>query len=225
MMSWFFLLPGRRPGFPPPAEISPEPDGLVALGGDLHPELLLEAYRKGIFPWEGSDPIPWFSPDPRLILRPAGFKARRSLQKTRRKGIYEVRIDTDFPGTMRECARMRRPGQRGSWITEGMIRAYTVLHERGIAHSVETWRDGQRVGGLYGLTLGKAFFGESMFALEPDTSKLALWTLCERLTERDFLFIDCQQDTPHLRSLGAFTVSREFFLAQLEEALAVPSAW
>lgn len=224
-MGWFFLLPGRRPGFPEAQRIQPEPDGLVAIGGDLHPELLLEAYSKGVFPWEGADPIPWFSPDPRLILRPQDFKAHRSLKKTRRKGLHEIRFDADFPGTMRDCARMRRPGQRGSWINERMVRAYTVLHERGLAHSVETWRDGRRVGGLYGLSLGRAFFGESMFAKESDASKLALWALCERLEKRGFLFVDCQQDTPHLRSLGAFTVSRSFFLGELEQALACPNRW
>lgn len=224
-MGWFFLLPGRRPGFPDTRSIKPEPDGLVAIGGDLHPELILEAYTKGVFPWEGADPIPWFSPDPRLILRPAEFKAHRSLRKTRNKGLHEVRFDVDFQGTMRDCARVRRRGQRGSWINERMVKAYGVLHERGLAHSVETWRDGRRVGGLYGLSLGRAFFGESMFAKEADASKLALWALCEHLTRRGFLFVDCQQDTPHLRTLGAFTVSRAFFLAELEQALKGSSAW
>ena len=224
-MGWFFLLPGRRPGFPSARSIKPEPDGLVALGGDLHPELILEAYQKGVFPWEGADPIPWFSPDPRLILRPAGFKAHRSLRKTRNKGLHEVRFDADFAGTMRDCAKVRRRGQRGSWINEAMVQAYTVLHGRGLAHSVETWREGKRVGGLYGLSLGRAFFGESMFAKEADASKLALWALCEHLEKRHFLFVDCQQDTPHLRTLGAFTVSRSFFLAELEEALKSSSAW
>lgn len=220
------LPPGRRPMFPPAAEIRPRPDGLVALGGDLAPETLLEAYHKGIFPWDGRFPYPWYSPDPRCVLVPGAFRASHSLVKLARRGRYRVVADTRFREVMTACARQPRPGQGGTWITRSLVDAYGALHDRGVAHSVEVLdADGTLVGGLYGLSLGRAFFGESMFARATDTSKLALGALCRALDAAGYAFVDCQQDTPHLRSLGAVTIPRSEFLERLAAATAAPDGW
>ena len=209
-----------------PDDLRPDETGLVALGGDLSEGRLLAAYRRGVFPWTGRYPIPWCSPDPRLILRPQEFRCARSLRKRIRSGIYEVRYDTRFEELMVRCALIPRVGQTGrSWITPNMLKAYTRLHRRGVAHSVETYRDGELVGGLYGLSIGRAFFGESMFAAEPDASKVALEHLCRRLARGGYAWIDCQQETKHLKSLGAVAVTREVFLAELREAVDAPSGW
>lgn len=219
------LVPGASPMFPPARAIRPWRDGLVGVGGDLRPDTLLEAYQKGIFPWEGEQPIPWFSPDPRMILEPADFRSPRSLEKRARNAGFEVRFDTSFKRVMRACAGVPRPGQPGTWITEGMVDSYGVLHQRGVGHSVEVWHGDRLVGGLYGLAMGRAFFGESMFHVERDASKLALRALCLRLVKAGYHFVDCQQDTSHLRSMGAFTVTRAEYLDRLEGALAHPDAW
>jgi leucyl/phenylalanyl-tRNA--protein transferase len=213
--------------FPPLERLHPRPiDGLVALGGDLHPDTLVEAYTKSLFPWDGRQPIPWYSPDPRLILEPSGFRASASLRKLDRQRKLIVRLDTRFREVMAHCAVVPRRGQSGSWITRSMIDGYGALHDAGIAHSVEAWTpEGDLVGGLYGLALGRAFFGESMFALRPDASKLALFHLCRRLAAAGYHFVDCQQDTPHLRSLGAFTIRRGEYLDRLRHALAEPDGW
>lgn len=211
--------------FPPARAIEPWVDGLVALGGDLEPATLLEAYRKGIFPWEGSPPVPWFSPDPRMILEPTQFRTTRSLEKRARNSGLTVTFDTAFESVMRACAYTPRPDQGGTWITPWMVDAYGALHRQGVGHSVEVWDADELVGGLYGLALGRAFFGESMFHHQRDASKLALRALCQRLTAAGHHFVDCQQDTPHLRSLGAVTVSRSAYLDRLERALAHPDAW
>jgi leucyl/phenylalanyl-tRNA--protein transferase len=195
----------------------------VALGGPLTAETVLEAYRRGIFPWSGDDPVPWCATDPRLVLRPAWFRSSRSLEKLARRGTYTVTFDRDYRAVMESCAEIFRPGQGGTWITGPMIDVYTELHGRGITHSVETYRDGKLVGGLYGLTLGRAFFGESMFAREPSTSKLALRALCGELERRRFHFIDCQQVTPHLMRLGGVPIRLRTFLTWLEAALDEPS--
>ncbi|MCA9551899.1 MAG: leucyl/phenylalanyl-tRNA--protein transferase [Myxococcales bacterium] len=216
----YFVRPGR-PAFP--RNLTPDRFGLVALGGDLDDATLVEAYAKGIFPWSGDPPVPWYSPDPRLILRPQEVYESRSLAKEARKGAYTIRYDQHFEGVMRACARVPRRGQGGTWIGENMITAYARLARRGIAHSVEVYRGERLVGGLYGLSLGAAFFGESMFAAEPNASKLALVRLCRDLAALDFAFVDCQQDTPHLRSMGAVTVSRAEYLAMLAEALEQPT--
>ncbi len=203
-----------------PLDLRPDETGLVGWGADLSEATLIEAYSKGIFPWSGEPPIPWYSPDPRLVLAPAGFRASRSLRKLARQDRFTVTFDTEFRGVMTGCAETPRPGQDGTWITGGMIDAYERLHHRHIAHSVEVRDDeGALVGGLYGLTLGAAFFGESMFARASNTSKLALMTLCAHLVDRGFHFVDCQQNTAHMRSLGAHPIPRRVYERRLRQAL------
>jgi leucyl/phenylalanyl-tRNA---protein transferase len=224
-MGVLLLLPGRRPMFPPLERLSPGENGLVGLGGDLRPETVIEAYSKGIFPWDGRQPIPWYSPDPRMVLPPADLKASRSLRKLDRQGHLRVSLDTAFTQVMQRCADLPRPGQPGTWITPGMIDTYTTLHQRGIAHSVEVWEAGALVGGLYGLAMGATFFGESMFHARRDASKLALLHLCRHLEGWGFDLIDCQQETPHLASLGAAPISRAQFITRLRESLAGEGRW
>jgi leucyl/phenylalanyl-tRNA--protein transferase len=204
--------------FPHPSLANKE--GLLAIGGDLSVPRLLLAYESGIFPWYDEEtPILWWSPDPRMILLPVNFKRSKSLRMIMNKGVFEVRFDTCFGEVIRHCARVPRAGQEGTWITREMVRAYTALHREGYAHSVETFRDGRLVGGLYGVSLGKAFFGESMFFHERDASKVALSALVDRLTGWGFHFIDAQQETGHLRSLGARPAGRDIFLEMLNNAL------
>lgn len=194
------------------------PDGLLAYGGDLSPERLLLAYKNGIFPWYNSDdPILWWSPDPRLVLFLDEFKLRKSLKK--RMKHFEVRYDTVFVEVMKACGTIARDGQQGSWIIPEIIKAYTTLHEMGYAHSVEAWQDGKLVGGLYGVIIGKMFFGESMFAKVSDASKVAFATLIEKLKEDGFRMIDCQIPSPHLMSLGAREISRKEFIEHLKESV------
>jgi leucyl/phenylalanyl-tRNA--protein transferase len=200
-------------------------DGLLAIGGDLSIERLHAAYSLGIFPWGiypwngNGDRIHWFSPDPRLILEPDRFHVSRSLAKLMRKGEYSTTTDRAFRGVITRCASTPRRGESGTWIVPEMIAAYTRMHEAGHAHSVETWRDGELVGGLYGIAIGGAFFGESMFASESNASKIALFALAKRLHERGFRFIDCQQVTPHMKRLGAVPVARKAFLAMLAKSV------
>lgn len=215
------VQPGRRPAFPP--VLRSDAYGQVAEGGALDRETLVEAYSRGIFPWSGDDPIPWFCPDPRLILIPARFRASRKLRSLYRSGRYDLSYDRSFGDVMRACATTPRDGEDGTWINERMIGAYSELHDLGIAHSVEAWLDGELVGGLYGLTFGSAFFGESMFARLANTSKLALYHLCRRLVDWRFDFVDCQAVTHHLMSLGAEPISRSVYLSRLERALRRPS--
>ena len=219
------LLPRRRPMFPAVTQLRPGANGLVGLGGDLHPETLIEAYRKGISPWDGRQPIPWYSPDPRMVLRPDDLKVSRSLRKLARQERLRVTIDTVFSEVMRRCATTPRPGQEGSWITSKMIRSYSILHQRGIAHSIEVWEDDDLVGGLYGLAMGAIFYGESMFHSRRDASKLALLHLCQTLSGWGFDLIDCQQETRHLASLGARPISREQFYTHLAISQAGPDRW
>lgn len=201
--------------FPPVETALAEPNGLLAVGGDLSPQRLLEAYRKGIFPWfNEDDPILWWSPDPRMVLFPHELKISRSLQKTLKKGDYQIRADTHFAQVMHACASPRR-GQAGTWIHPQMIAAYTALHEMGLAHSVETWIDGELAGGLYGVALGRMFFGESMFSRVTDASKIALVHLVQQLRQWEFGMIDCQVQTGHLASLGAREISRSEFSQKL----------
>lgn len=204
--------------FPDPA-LAGE-DGLLAAGGTLDVDVLLEAYSRGIFPWysEGS-PILWWSPDPRMVLFPERFKLSKSLTQTIRKEDLEIRMDTAFPDVIKQCARQPRPGQKGTWITQEMINAYIKLHEEGYAHSVEVYRRDKLIGGLYGVSLGGSFFGESMFHLERDASKVAFHRLVEFALKHDFLFIDAQQSTRHLRSLGAEELPRKKFSSLLERSL------
>lgn len=224
-MAVLILQPGRRPMFPPAEDLRPDEDGLVALFGDVDPETILEAYGKGIFPWDGRQPYPWFSPDPRCILEPSRFVASDSLRKLWRQRKLEVRVDTAFTDVMWACARAPRRGQTGTWLSSTLVASYTALHRRGLAHSLEVWEEGRLVGGLYGLSLGRAFFGESMFAARRDASKIALFRLCAGLEAAGYHFIDCQQDTPHLRSLGAVTIPRREFLGRLRGALDAGDGW
>ncbi len=206
--------------FPPVENALREPNGLLAVGGDLSPQRLLEAYSKGIFPWFNADePILWWSPNPRMVLFPEEIKISRSLRKTLKKEHYQIRTDDSFTQVMHACASPRK-GQAGTWIHPKMIAAYTALHEMGLAHCVETWMDGELVGGLYGVALGKVFFGESMFSYVPDASKIALVHLAKQLQRREFGLIDCQVKTDHLTSLGAREISRCEFSQQLDRLIA-----
>lgn len=218
-----YLLSDEHPELFPPPERA-DKSGLLAVGGDLSPERLLAAYSRGIFPWfsEG-DPILWHSPDPRFVLTPDTLHVGRSLRKTLARGEYEVRYDTAFARVITECGRVTRPGQNGTWITDEMLAAYVELHERGFAHSVEAWQGGELKGGLYGVSLGAAFFGESMFALAPDASKVAFVSSVERFKEWGFQLVDCQVETEHLARFGAESWPRKRFLAALHKALREPT--
>lgn len=206
-----------------------EPNGLLAMGGDLSPERLLAAYSLGIFPWYSeSEPILWWSPDPRLVLAPSQLHVPKSLRKTLKKRIYQVTFDRAFGEVIRRCAGRDRPGQDGTWITPEMIEAYERLHHLGFAHSAEAWEGDQLVGGLYGVSLGGAFFGESMFADKPDASKAAFVTLVRQLQAWDFCLIDCQVTTDHLLRFGAVEIPRALFLERLPQAVQKPTqrgAW
>jgi leucyl/phenylalanyl-tRNA---protein transferase len=211
-----------EPIFPPPDYA--DPSGLLAVGGDLSNERLLEAYRLGIFPWYSEDqPILWWSPDPRLILELRDFKISRSLRKTLKKGVFQVTFDHAFEAVIRACALVPREAQNGTWITDEMREAYVNLHGLGYAHSVESWFEGKLAGGLYGVSLGKCFFGESMFHLKTDASKVALATLVEKLKSWDFHFIDSQMTTEHMLRLGAKELPRRIFLRRLQSALRYPT--
>ena len=207
--------------FPPPALAE---DGLLAVGGDLRPERLLTAYAQGIFPWyEDGLPILWHSPDPRMVLRADELHVPHSLAKTMRRRPYQITLDAAFRDVVEACAAMDRPGQEGTWITAEMITAYEILHRLGFAHSVEAWRGDELVGGLYGVSLGSAFFGESMFSRAADASKVAFVTLVRDLARRDIGLIDCQVHTEHLARFGAAEWPRERFLAALATALRNPT--
>lgn len=213
--------------FPDPNDA--DPDGLLAIEGDLDPQRLLLAYAQGIFPWphEGL-PLLWFSPDPRMVLVPAELHISRSLRKTMHKGVFEVRFDTAFCQVMRACAATPRHGQQGTWVTDDMIHAYCCLHDLGFAHSAEAWAAGELLGGLYGVSLGGAFFGESMFAQRSDASKVAFVYLVRQLQKWGFRFVDCQMYTDHLARFGAVEWSRRRFLQTLAQALQMPTrrgAW
>jgi leucyl/phenylalanyl-tRNA--protein transferase len=201
-----------------------EPNGLLAVGGDLSEDRLLLAYRSGIFPWYGpGQPILWWSPDPRLVLFPSRLRVSRSLVKTIRKGMFRLTLDRDFDGVIDACAAPR-PGQAGTWITPEMKDAYRALHLAGYAHSVECWRQDQLVGGLYGIAIGRIFFGESMFARSTDASKVAFVGLVRQLSRWGFPLIDCQVHTTHLASLGAGTIPRREFIRVLERECLQPAA-
>jgi leucyl/phenylalanyl-tRNA--protein transferase len=202
--------------FPPLSRALLEPNGLLAAGGELSAERLVEAYRRGIFPWySAGQPLLWWSPDPRMVLVPAALKISRSLAKRLRKRDFEVRVDSAFERVMRECAAPRE-GHDGTWITDDMVAAYTRLHRRGLAHSVETWIEGELAGGLYGVALGRMFYGESMFTRATDASKIALAHLARQLQRWGFGLIDCQMQTSHLASLGAREMARSEFVRQLK---------
>ena len=216
MLPW---LSSPHPYFPSTEQALDAPNGLLAAGGELTPAWLVDAYRKGIFPWySDDDPILWWSPDPRMILLPAQFKRRRSLAKRLRHGGFSVTIDQQFSQVIEACAAPRND-EPGTWINPDMRHAYQRLHELGIAHSIEVHRDGELVGGLYGLAMGPVFFGESMFSRQPDASKIALAHLAGAMQRHGGKLIDCQMHTPHLASLGATTVARNTFINYLEQWL------
>jgi leucyl/phenylalanyl-tRNA--protein transferase len=204
--------------FPPPE--GAEDDGLLAIGGDLSVERLVLAYSMGIFPWYSDTyPILWWSPDPRLILIPAELKVSRSLRQTIRKGLYRVTTNTAFEEVIRNCATISRKGEQGTWITEEMMAAYIRLHQAGYAHSVEAWDGDELAGGFYGVMMGKAFFGESMFAKKSDASKVAFATYAAALAEKGFELIDCQVTTDHMKRFGAKEIPRALFMQYLKDAL------
>lgn len=208
--------------FPDTSNALEDPNGLLAVGGDLSVERLLEAYRRGIFPWYSSaEPILWWCPDPRLVLHPSEVHLSHSLRKLSRKKPFTITVDTAFENVLRGCASPRN-GEPGTWITPDMHQAYVELHRLGLAHSVEAWHQGELVGGLYGVSLGSIFFGESMFSIMSGASKIAFTTLCLQLQKWDFSAIDCQVRTEHLVSLGAREISRKHFESLLAKAIADP---
>ncbi|MGE5667016.1 MAG: leucyl/phenylalanyl-tRNA--protein transferase [Betaproteobacteria bacterium] len=215
--------------FPPIEAALTEPDGLLAAGADLSPARLVDAYRQGIFPWYGEgQPILWWSPDPRMVLYLSEFRVSRSLRKRLRRREFDLRVDTAFDAVIEACASVPRGQGGGTWITGAMIDAYRRMHRRGYAHSVEAWRGDELAGGLYGLSFGRMFFGESMFARQTDASKVALAGLVGLLRQRDVPLIDCQQETGHLASLGARPIPRERFAQHLRELIhstAAPDGW
>jgi leucyl/phenylalanyl-tRNA--protein transferase len=203
--------------FPPPSQALSDPEGLLAAGGDLSTERLLSAYSQGIFPWYSDpDPILWWSPNPRLILYPDKIHISKSLRKLQKKSVFRVTYDLDFEQVIKLCAATRAD-KEGTWITPEMEHAYTLLHKQGYAHSVEVWKGAQLVGGLYGVAIDRVFFGESMFSLESNASKMAFVTLAEDLARHGFKLIDCQVETPHLMTLGAELMPRPIFIEQLHQ--------
>lgn len=212
------MIPWLQPDAPfPPIEAAlAEPNGLLAASDDLTPERLQDAYRQGIFPWySNGQPVLWWSPDPRMVLFVDEFRVARSLRKRLKQQPLEIRADSAFRAVIESCAAVSRPGQAGTWITPAVIDAYVSVHDAGNAHSVEAWRDGRLVGGLYGVAIGRMFFGESMFAHEPDASKIALVHLIAILRARGFPLVDCQQETAHLASFGARPIARRAFAARV----------
>lgn len=226
MIPW--LLQGDE--FPPVSQalgaMSDAP-GLLAASESIDADWLLRAYRVGVFPWySDGQPVLWWSPDPRMVLQPAHFKLSDSLRKTLRRVLrdprWQIRVDVDFAEVMQSCARIFRSGQDGTWITADIVAAYSGLHARGLAHSVESWYEGERVGGLYGVVQGKMFFGESMFARRTDASKIALAALVSQAMAAGVEMIDCQQNTPHLASLGGREIPRDRFISHLRRVIDDP---
>lgn len=217
-----FLGPEERLEFPDPRRA--RGDEPVCSGGNLSPGLLLSAYSQGLFPWfNEEDPILWWSPDPRFVLEPARLHVGGTMRKLLRKGGYELSLDRDFPAVIAACSAVPRPGQRGTWITDDMVEGYVELHRLGYAHSAEIRREGRLVGGLYGVSLGSIFCGESMFSLEDDASKLAFIPLVWRLQDEGFTLVDSQVYTDHMAGLGAVEIPREDYLARLARALEAPT--
>lgn len=217
-----FVIPwlDANAAFPPLDAALREPNGLLAAGADLSPARLIDAYRRGIYPWySDGQPLLWWSPDPRMVLFVDEFRVSRSLARRVRRREFEVRCDTAFDDVIAWCARAPREGQHGTWITKDMIDAYSRLHVLGYTHSLEAWRDGELVGGLYGLALGNVFFGESMFARATDASKVCLAALVAFLQQRGSGLIDCQQETAHLATMGARPISRKDFARKLRELI------
>lgn len=215
--------------FPDTSQALSDPDGLLAVGGDLAPERLLQAYKRGIFPWfSDGQPILWWSPNPRTVVLPTELHIGRSLRKLLKKKPFKITMDHAFPEVIQQCSSISRNGEDGTWITESMLQAYLDLHDAGFAHSVEAWQDNQLVGGLYGIALGKVFFGESMFSKASGASKVAFVSLVKQLQLWQFELIDCQMKTDYLMSFGAKEISREQFESKLKQAIPevlVPQEW
>lgn len=221
MAALTWLAPGDP--FPATSDTLDDPQGLLAAGADLSPSTLLKAYSAGIFPWYSDDqPILWWAPSPRMILKPSSFHLSRSLRKRLRQNAFSLALDHDFEAVIARCASVARDDQPGTWITQAMQQAYVAMHQLGFAHSIEVYRDGDLVGGLYGIKLGKVFFGESMFSQTSDASKVALFMLCALSETLSIAIIDCQMQTNHLASLGAQTVARETFEQYLPGASQQP---
>lgn len=222
------MIPWLRPGdpFPPLAAARREPNGLLAAGADLSPERLLAAYRNGIFPWYADgQPILWWSPHPRTVLPPSAFHVSRSLRKLLRRAPFTLSGDRAFAAVVAACADTPRVGQDGTWIVPAMREAYLTLHELGHAHSVEVWRDGVLAGGVYGVAMGRMFFAESMFSLQPSASKVALAHLCRALAANGFALVDCQMPTAHLHTLGAVDIGRDAYRAALDRYCDDTAEW
>lgn len=213
----------RRPGGPdfPPVERA-APSGLLAVGGDLAPDRLLAAYRRGVFPWYEQRPVRWYAPDPRMVLPAGALHVPRRLKRTLRQGRFQFRLDTAFTRVMQLCRTAHGRARSGSWINEDMLAAYTALHELGFAHSCEAWREDALVGGVYGVALGRVLFAESMFYLERDAGKAALTALVRQLERWDFLLTDCQFYTAHLAALGAREIPRSAFMQALARGVSGP---
>ncbi len=212
-----FILQSSDTPFPSLDLALNEPNGLIAIGGELSTERLLSAYRQGIFPWysEG-EPVLWYSPDPRMVITKGALHVSKSLDKMLRSNRFEVRMNTDFEQVIHQCRTIKRKDQDSTWIDDDMVNAYTQLHHQGFAHSIEVYEQNRLVGGLYGVAIGKVFFGESMFSCESNASKVAFVHL---LKNTDYQLIDCQVENPHLKSLGAFNIERFSFIQQLKELL------
>jgi leucyl/phenylalanyl-tRNA--protein transferase len=221
-----WLTPDDPPQlFPPVGSALREPDGLLAAGGDLSPERLLAAYQQGIFPWyDEGQPLLWWSPNPRCVFQKGDLHVSRRMRRELRRSTAEVRFNTAFADVIRACAAPRRYEQ-GTWITDDMIEAYERLHRAGWAHSIEVWQDGALIGGLYGLVIGRAVYGESMFSLRSNASKIALLALDRMLSDGTFGIIDCQVQSSHLLSLGATAISRSSFVEMLGRLCAIPGAF
>jgi leucyl/phenylalanyl-tRNA--protein transferase len=202
----------------PPVHLA-EPDGLLAIGGDLSPERLLLAYRNGIFPWYEGEHILWWCPDPRFVLFPDELKVSKSMQSVLKKDEFDFTVNKAFKDVIHNCKQTKRPGQLGTWITDEVEKAYNKMHKLGHAHSAEAWNDGKLVGGLYGIKLGKVFFGESMFSKESNASKFAFIKYTQQLKQEEIELIDCQVYTEHLESLGARMISRDEFIKLLQAAI------
>jgi len=216
-MNIYWLGNDPNEAFPDVEQAFTEPDGLLAAGGDLSPARLINAYQHGIFPWYNpGEPILWWSPNPRCVLFPEQIKISKSLKRTLKKGLFEIRFNSAFADVMNACAEPR-PNQDGTWISNEMFQAYLKMHKLGYAYSVECWQDESLVGGLYGIMLGKVFFGESMFSRVSDASKVALVHLCRFLVEKNVKLIDSQVHTAHLESLGAQMIPRQEFVNLLQE--------
>ncbi len=221
------LLDSDHPVLPCPSKALVDPDGLLAVGGNLQPSTLLAAYRQGVFPWyEDGQPLLWWSPDPRTVIFPNDIKISRSLRKAFNQKKWEIRLDTAFLSVIESCAAPRKKSHGDTWITDEMKAGYVALHAKGYAHSLEVWRDEQLIGGLYGVLIGSVFCGESMFSLERDASKVALVQLAMLMRQNTKEgFIDCQLSNDHLHSMGAVTISRQEFLEKLMSLSDEPCRW